>query len=178
GVVRSGLIEAVVETIKQGAVDAEPSAERGFPVTEDVPGHADAGFWEKFGAVDGESGCAEGWVRVDDAVRKGVIGRAALRLIPAIGRFEAETGADFKAGSEMDGVFDVTCAHQRAPAEFGGIGDHGEGFYRSLKEGGERGERCLTVLVLGEIVVGLKTLQPAADLDLMTAMAPEDVIVE
>ena len=47
-----------------------------------------------------------------------------------------------------------------------------------MQESGERGEGGLAVLVLGEVVVRLKALNPAAGFDLVTAVAPEDVIVE
>jgi hypothetical protein len=47
-----------------------------------------------------------------------------------------------------------------------------------LQEGREGGEGGLAELVLGEVVVGLEALDPAAGLDLVAADGVEDVVVE
>jgi len=78
----------------------------------------------------------------------------------------------------VDGVFDVACAEEGAPAEFSRRGDYGEGLDGALQEGCERGEGGLAVLVLGEVVVRLQALNPSTGLDLVAAVAPEDVVVE
>ena len=78
----------------------------------------------------------------------------------------------------LPGVFDVACAEQGAPAERGGRGNDGEGLDVALQECLQGGEGGLAILVLGEVVVGLQALEPAADFDLVAADGPVDVVVE
>ena len=81
-----------------------------------------------------ERGVADDRLGLQHAVDEGVIRCAALRFVPAVGGFGAEAGAEFEARRELDGVFDEARAFKRAPAEFGGRGNDGEGLHRALKE--------------------------------------------
>ena len=125
-----------------------------------------------------ERGTADDGLRLQNAVDDGVVRRAALRFVPSVGGFGAEAGAQFEPRRHLDGVFDEARAFKRAPAEFGGRRDDGEGLHRALQEGLQGAERSLAILVLRQQVVGLDALQPDAGLDLIAAVRPVDVIVQ
>src|SRR6185312_8098413 len=137
----SGLVEAVVEVVEQRAVETEAGTEGGVAVAEDVPGETDAGLGEEPGAVGGEGGGADGGVGVDDgrlakdSGGEAVVRGAALRFIEAVGGFDAEAGAEFEARGDVDGVFEVACAHGGTPTQLGGSGNDGEGFHGAFEEG-------------------------------------------
>ena len=143
-----------------------------------IVGEAEARLGEELGAVGGECCGAGGGRGVDDAVREPVDSGAPVGGVPAVGGLGTDAGAEFEVGEELDGVFEVACDEGAAPAEFGGDGNVREGLDGALKEGGERGEAGLAVLILCEVVVGLEELEPAACLDLLPAAGVVDVIVE
>jgi hypothetical protein len=75
-------------------VQAYAGSDGGFAGGEWAVGDAGAGFGEELGVVVGEAGGADGGGGVDDAVGEGVDAGAALRLVEAVGGFEADAGAD------------------------------------------------------------------------------------
>ena len=178
GVEGGGLIEAVVEVVEQRVVQTNTGANGGAAVAADVVGDAEAGLREGAGTVVSKGAGGDGGVRVDDAVLELVDAGAAVGLVPAVRGLETKTAADLEAGDGLPGVFDVAGAEPGTPVESGGLRDDGEGLDGALQEGGERGKGGLAELVLGEIVVRLEPLQPAADLKLVMTAGVEDVIVE
>src|ERR1700731_1047377 len=78
----------------------------------------------------------------------------------------------------MHGVFEIGRAQSRAPAKFGRIWHHGEGFHRALQERCEARKGGLSELVLCEIVVRLQPLYPTTRFNLVPASRGIDVVVE
>ncbi len=159
-------------------MQAGGGANAGASVAEDVPRGAEAWLGEEECAVVCECAGLHGGVGVDDSGVEEVDAGAALRLVPAGGRFSAEASADFEARRQVEGVFDIERREECTPAELCGRWDDGEGFDVAGEEGLERRERRLSVLVLREVVVGLQPLHPGAEFELMMADGPEDVVVE
>ncbi len=145
-------------------IKAEAGANRGLAVAPHIPGKADARLGEEDGAILAERRTSDDGVGLQNAVDDCVVCGAALCFVPAVGRFEAEAGAQFETRRELDGVFHEARAFKRAPAEFGGRGDDGEGLHRALQKSLQRGERGLSILILRQQVVGLNALQPDARL--------------
>ena len=73
----------------------------GFAFAKWVPSQAHAGLREKLGAIHGKRGMANHGIRLDDAVRKDIIGGAIVRFVPAVGRFEPEADPQIKILPEL-----------------------------------------------------------------------------
>src|SRR5260370_1280397 len=81
---------AIAEGVLQMVVHAEAGAEDGS-CAEWTPGYADARLWEKFCVVLREQRGSDVWLAGDHAVAEGVVGGAAVRLVPAVGSFLAKS---------------------------------------------------------------------------------------
>ena len=90
-----------------------------------------------------------------------------MGLIPSVRRFEADACAQFKPRENPPCVFQIGRAHDVLPVERSWCGNDGESLYRPLEKGCKRGEGGLTILILSEVIVGLKALEPHAGLNLM-----------
>src|SRR6185437_4170639 len=150
-------------------IEAEAAAHSGCALSSNVPREAEARLGQKEGTIFGESGVADVRLGLEHSVHEKVIRGAVVGFIPSVGGLDAEAGAEFKTGSSFDGVLNEAGAFKRAPVERRRRQHNGEGFYLALQESGEGTERCLTVLILGEVVVGLNLLEPEAGFELMAS---------
>ena len=118
-----------------------------------------------------------GRIRIDDAVGKAIIRGPAVGLVPAVGRLETESAAKLEARCCLPGVLDEACSEQRPPAKLRWRRHNRKGRDGSLQEGAEGRERRLSILVLGQVVIGLQPLQPRADFNLVSSVGPENMLV-
>ena len=140
GVVRRCLVQPVIERIQKRTLEREGAAQRRLAVSEDIVGKPNSRFGQELSPVLEQRGIADERIGRDHAVGKGVVGRSPLGLIPAIGRFEADAGADFEPRRHLDCVLHKAGAFERPPAQFRGIGHHGEGRALPRKKGLKRVE--------------------------------------
>src|ERR1700738_4891146 len=121
--------------------------DRRSSVAERVPRNADAWLRKKLCAVVRQARGADCVRRINHSVCKAVDACPALRLIETARRLETNACTQFKIRQQRHGVFEIPRAHGRAPAKFGRIRHHGEGFYRALQERCEACEGGLSELV-------------------------------
>jgi hypothetical protein len=177
GVERRSLVKPVIQRIKQRAVDAEVRPQSSLAIAEDVVGYPDARLGHELCPVFGESGAADGGIGVDDAVGEAVVRCAAVGLIPAVGRLGTEAGAKLEARRYLPGVLDKARCQKRPPAQFRGRRHNRKRRDASLQKAAEGGERCLSILVLSQVVIRLQPLQPYANLELVPSAGPENMFV-
>ena len=100
-----------------------------------------------------------------------------MGLIPAVGGLETESAAKLKARCCLPGVLNEAGSEERPPAKLRWRRHNRKGRDGSLKEGAESRERRLSILVLGQVVIGLQPLQPRANFDLVSSVGPENMLV-
>ena len=101
GVERRCLIEAVVERVEQPVIEPESAAHRGLAVAPDIPRKANARLRQKLRAVLAQRRDANHRLRLQHAVNDGVVRRASLRFVPAVGRLEPEAGTHFESRRQL-----------------------------------------------------------------------------
>ena len=155
GVEGCGLVEPVIEIVEQRAVHAEAGVNHRLALAERIPGHAHARLRQEFGAVHGEHGISHQRVGVDHAVAsKTVVGRPAVRFVPAVGGFDAESDPQLQIRPQLDHILRETGAFERPPAERRRRRNYGEGRDGALEERAQAAEGGLAVLVLRQVVIG------------------------
>ena len=165
---RRVLIGAIAERVLQIVIHSEAGANHSaIGVAERTPGDPDAGLRQELGIVLGESGRADIRLGVDDAVGERVGGSAAIHFIPSGGKFVAEAERERKPGRQADHVFGVERAKQRPPAERRGRGIVQERADGALQKCLQAGEGGLPVLAQRKFFVGLQSLEPGAERELI-----------
>ncbi len=105
------MVSAVAERVLKIVIHAEAGAKNGFG-TKRAPGDADARLRKEFCVVDGEEVAANVGLRIDDAVRKSVVGSAVMGFIPASGKFIAEAEGERKLWADANDVLGVPSAKE------------------------------------------------------------------
>src|SRR5579871_382468 len=127
--------------------------------------------------VHGECRAANVRLRGDYAVGKGIGGRAAVDLIPAVGELVPEAERESESRAEAHDVFGVPGAEPRAPSEGCWRWIEQKSAHRALQEGLQAGESCLAVLAQSQIFIGAQQLEPSADAQLVPPFGKGDAVV-
>src|SRR5579871_578904 len=145
-------------------------------VVEWTPRETSARLRQELRAIHSKPGTADHRLGVDHSIGEGVVGGAAVRFIPSVGRFVTKADGEGEPGTEAHRIFDKPGAEPGSPTNLGRRRIEQQRCDGSLQQRLQTGEGRLAILTERHQFIALETLEPYTGGDLMTAMSPREVI--